>query len=1038
MHKGPIQPLPFRAPEGASRRERFGSHSWSDEARRALETDLRSAVKGEVRFDGGTRAMYSAGGSNYRQVPIGVVIPKDIDDVLEAVRIARLHRAPILGRGGGTSLAGQCCNVALVIDCSKYFNTIVELDPGAGRARVEPGLILDHLRKAAGKHKLTFAPDPSTHNHCTLGGMIGNNSCGVHSLMAGKTDENVYELDILLYDGTRMTVGRTDDPMFERIVREGGRRAEIYQRLRAFRDKYADEIRRRYPPIPRRVSGYNLPALLPENGFDVARALVGSESTCVMVLGATVRLVPNPQYKTLVALAYPDVYRAADDVTRVLEFKPIGLEGMDDRLIEDIRHIGVRSDSLAQLPKGGGWLLVEFGGDSREESDAKANAMVAELAKSGNEPKCRVFDDRSHEEEIWKTREAGLGATAHVTSEHPTWEGWEDSSVPPERLGQYLRGLRALLNRYDYIGDFYGHFGQGCLHTRINFDLLTAPGIRKFRSFIEEAADLVVSHGGSLSGEHGDGQSRAELLPKMFGEELVRAFGEFKTIWDPDGLMNPGKLVDPYRIDENLRFGADYDHEHVRTYFSFEEEHGHFPRAVTRCVGVGECRRVDTGTMCPSFQVTREEKHSTRGRAHLLWEMLEGDPLEGGWQSQEVREALDLCLACKGCKGECPVHVDMATYKAEFLAHYYEKHWRPRTAWAFGLIHWWARLASLAPSFVNAVTQAPGLSAIAKLFSGMPQQRRVPAFAAYTFKNWYQNRTSILESRSSTDSVLLWPDTFNNHFHPEAAIAATELLESGGFNVIVPERDVCCGRPLYDYGLLPLARRTLLNLLEVMREPIRAGVPVVVLEPSCASVLRDEMVNLLPGNDDAKRLRQQVVLLADFVRKHRDRFDLPKFEREVLFHGHCHQKALFDTRGDVDLLKSMGARVNAPNSGCCGMAGSFGFEESHYEVSEKIGERVLLPEVRKADRRALIVADGFSCREQVAQLTGRRAVHLAQALRLAQQEKGKNRDELPEQRVAIDHARETAERLPAYAAVALVALGAGLALMGYFTKSISR
>jgi FAD/FMN-containing dehydrogenase/Fe-S oxidoreductase len=1008
----------------AARHVRFGSHAWSERRRAALERDLQSAVRGEVRFDAASRGLYSTAGSNYRQIPIGVVIPQDVDDLVRAIGICRAHDAPVLGRGGGTSLAGQCCNVAVVFDCSKYMNRVVDLDPAARRARVQPGLILDHLRHAAEEHQLTFGPDPSTHDHCTFGGMIGNNSCGVHSVMAGKTDENVESLDVLTYDGTRLTVGPTSEKELARLVGAGGRVGQIYAGLRSLLDKYADNIRRGFPPIPRRVSGYNLPWLLPENGFNIARALVGSEGTCVMVLEATVRLVHNPGFRTLVALGYADVYAAADDVPHILEYGPIGLEGMDDRLIADIRHIGVNDASLRQLPEGCGWLLVEFGGESRNEADAKAKHMVSALQRRSNPPGCRVFDDRAHEEEIWRTREAGLGATAHVTSDHPTWEGWEDSSVPPDRLGRYLRDLRALLDRYHYIGDFYGHFGQGCLHTRINFDLFTAGGIQTFHAFLEEAADLVVSHGGSLSGEHGDGQSRAELLPKMFSPAVMQAFREFKHVWDPGGMMNPGKIVDPYRADENLRYGTDFNPLRVRTHFQFPEEHGDFSKATMRCVGIGTCRRTDRGTMCPSFQVTREEMHSTRGRAHLLWEMLDGDPVANAWQNEQVREALDLCLACKGCKSDCPVHVDMATYKAEFLSHYYEHHWRPRSAYAFGLIHWWARLASKVPTLVNLLTQAPGLSPLAKWIAGMSRQRRVPAFAAETFQRQHA-RTA--RTWNGGDRVLLWPDTFTNHFHPEIARAACNVLERAGFEVGVPRQTLCCGRPLYDYGFLRLAKRTLENTLHALRDPIRAGVPVIVLEPSCAAVFRDEMINMLPHDQDAKRLASQVQLLGEFVAQHRGRFDWPPLDADLFVHEHCHQKAMAGSRIDIDLLESLGARVSAPDTGCCGMAGSFGFEKEHYDISCRVGERVLLPAVRRAAETGLVVADGFSCREQIAQLTNRHALHLSQVLQLAASNVRASGTAV-ERALVIDHAEETSRRLFAYAAAALVGIGAVMAL----------
>ena len=1023
-------PLPLVVPTSGSRRVRFGAHAWPDEARDALAAALRSRISGEVRFDGASRALYATAGSNYRQVPLGVVIPRTVDDVVETVAACREHGAPLMSRGGGTSLAGQCCNVAVAIDFSKYLNTILAIDPSRKEARVQPGLILDHLRHAAEQHRLTFGPDPSTHDHCTLGGMIGNNSCGVHSVMAGKTDDNVHDLDILLYDGTRMRVGATRDDDLAAIIRAGGRRGEIYQQLKALADKYGDAIRREFPHIPRRVSGYNLPWLLPENGFNVARALVGSEGTCVTVLEATVRLVPSPQFRTLVVLGYPDIYSAGDDIPDILSYGPIGLEGMDDRLVNDIKHIGIRQDSLRKLPEGRGWLLVEFGGDSREEADGRGKHMLDDLARKGNPPSSTMFDNRVDEQQIWRTREAGLGATAHVTSEHPTWEGWEDSSVPPDRLGDYLRAFRKLLDSYDYIGDFYGHFGQGCLHTRINFDLFTAPGITKFRRFIGEAAELVVSFGGSLSGEHGDGQSRAEFLPKMFGPDIMEAFHEFKRIWDPQNRMNPGKIVDPYRVDENLRYGSDYEHPAPATHFGFPAAGANFAHAMQRCVGVGECRRTDRGTMCPSFQVTREEKHSTRGRAHLLWEMLEGDPVTGMWQNEDVKDALDLCLACKGCKGDCPVHVDMATYKAEFLSHYYEGHLRPRHAFAFGLITWWARVASRAPRLVNLLTHTPGLAHFAKFAAGMAMQREIPRFAPRTFRDIFARRPHPRADLAAhpRDKVMLWPDTFNNHFHPDTAIAAADLLENAGFEVLLPKTNVCCGRPLYDYGFLDLARKFLLDVLEGIRPEIRDGIPVVVLEPSCAAVFRDELPNMLPHDEDAKRLASQVTLLAPFVRQHQDRFNLGQIDATLLYHGHCHQKAIFGTRDDVELLESLGAKVDAPDTGCCGMAGSFGFEAGHFDVSQAVGERVLLPAARKTD--GTIVADGFSCREQVIQLAGRHPQHIAEVLRGAQANTASVQETVT--------TKESTHKYAGAAAAACIAIGTGLAAAGLLFRHSQR
>ena len=950
----------------------------SDQALTLLE-ELERDVEGEVRFDPGARALYATDGSNYRHLPIGVVVPKTVDDVVATVAACRRHDLPVLSRGGGTSLAGQCCNTAVVIDWSKQAHRLLELDPEAGFALVQPGIVRDDLDREAERHHLTFGPDTSTHQYATLGGMIGNNSCGVHSVMAGKTEENTEALEVLTYDGVRMRVGPTSDDELARIIAAGGRRGEIYAKLRDLRDRYADLIRERYPRIPRRVSGYNLQQLLPENGFHVARALVGTESTCVTVLEAKVRLVPSPPARSLLVLGYPSVGEAGDDVLEVLEAGPIGLEGIDDRLIEDMKKKHVHPQDIDLVPKGKGWLLVEFGDQSKEESDAKAEALMRKLGKRKAAPTMKLYDDPPLEAKVWEVRESALGATARVPGMPDTWEGWEDSAVPPERLGDYLRELRKLFDRYGYGCSLYGHFGQGCVHTRIDFDLKSDAGIGKYREFVEEAADLVVSLGGSLSGEHGDGQSRAELLPKMFGPELVRAFEEFKAIWDPADRMNPGKIVHPHRLDQDLRYGTDYGPKEPDTHFAYGEDEFSFVRATERCVGVGKCRKTDTGIMCPSYMATREEMHSTRGRTHLLWEMLHGDPIgANGWRDDHVKEALDLCLACKGCKTECPLNVDMATYKAEFLAHYYQGRVRPRAAYAMGLIYWWARLGSMMPGLANFVSHAPVLAGLLKRAGGIASDRQAPRFAPRTLKRWMDGRRRGNQGRPK---AILWPDTFTNHFHPEAGEAAVEVLEAAGFDVVVPARSLCCGRPLYDYGMLGLARRLLRQILDELRPAIRAGIPVIGVEPSCLAVFRDELPNLLPHDEDAHRLATQSFVLSEFLQK--QGWEPPRLPgTKAVVQPHCHHASVMGFDADRKVLEQLGVDAEVLDAGCCGMAGSFGFEAEKYEVSMKVGERRLLPKVRES-ADAMIVADGFSCRTQIEQATGRKAVHLSQLIKMA-------------------------------------------------------
>ncbi len=930
--------------------------------------------------------MYATDSSNYRQAPIGLVIPEDAEDVVAAVAVCRSHGAPILARGGGTSLAGQTCNTAVVFDYSKKMRRILSLSPGQKLATVEPGIVLDRLREAAEEHELTFAPDPATHSRCTLGGMLGNNSCGPHALMGGKTVDNTHSLDLLLYDGTRISVGATTDAELCGIIAAGGRRGGLYAGLKRIRDRYASEIRARFPKIPRRVSGYNLDELLPENGFHVARALVGSEGTCATILSATLDLKDSPQHRRLVTLSFEDQFIAADHVPQVLEWHPIGLEGMDRRLIDMTRRKRLALDDLPLLPDGGGHLLVEFGGWTAEDALAQAEQFVVAASGWRARPAIRHYAGQEAMR-VWRIREQSLGATVFVPNEPHGWEGWEDAAVRPELLGSYLRAIQTLMQRYGYWSAMYGHFGQGCVHMRINFDLESTAGIAKYRAFIDEAADIVIAHGGSLSGEHGDGQSRAALLPKMFGPEIMQAFAEFKTLWDPENRMNPGKLVAPAHAhllqpEEGLRLGHSYKSANPETYFRFPNDHGSFSEATMRCVGVGACRKEGTGTMCPSYMATREEEHSTRGRAHLLWELMQGDVLEHGWQNEQVKEALDLCLSCKACKTECPVNVDVATYKAEFLAHYYERHSHPLRDHAFGRMDQWARLAHLMPGvtprLANAAMRLPGAADLTRRLLQIAPERTLPRFAVRS----YQSRLFDGKGSRNGQPVILWPDTWNNYFYPQALVAAEQVLKSAGLVPRTPRKHVCCGRPLYDFGMLAEARAYLQAILERFSAEIEAGLPFFFLEPSCASVFRDEMLNFFPTDARAQKLAAQSWLFTDGLAQYAPDWKpaAKLVPPDVLVHGHCHHKALGKMDAELALLRATGAEVTLLDSGCCGMAGPFGFEQEKYQVSQQLGERVLLPAVRRTHTDTVIVTDGFSCREQIAQGTSRRAVHVSEVL----------------------------------------------------------
>jgi FAD/FMN-containing dehydrogenase/Fe-S oxidoreductase len=970
--------MKIAVPERVDTRFRGGMASVVEIDRRTLARELRAELEGEVRFDTASRALYASAAGNYRMPPIGVVIPKTVDDVVATHRICHAHAAPLLSRGGGTSLAGQTCNVAVVMDFSKYLNRIVELDVERRIARVQPGVILDQLRDQATRHGVTFGPDPSTHGACTFGGMIGNNSCGTHAVMAEfhgpgpRVSDNVRELEVLTYRGERLRVGADGV----------GLPTALAEALRALGERNAEQIRARYPQIPRRVSGYNLDELLPEKGFNVARALVGTESTCVTVLEATVELIPSPPCRSLLVVGYPSKFEAGDHVPLAREHRPLAIEGVDDTLLEDMTLVGIHQEDLSLMPDGKGWLLVEFGGDTKQEADERAHALMRDLERDGHPPSSmKLYDDPESEQHVWEVREAGLGATAYIPGKPDTYEGWEDSAVPPERVGEYLRRLEQLADRYGYESALYGHYGQGCIHARWNFDLVTREGIKTFRRWLEDASDLVLELGGSLSGEHGDGQSRAELLPKMYGEELVSAFRDFKRIWDPDWKMNPGKVVDPYRVDENLRLGADYRPWRPRVEFGYPQDDGDFAHAANRCVGIGKCRQPGgVDVMCPSFIVTRDELHTTRGRARLFFEMLDGEVVTDGWRSSEVEEALDLCLSCKGCTHDCPVSVDMPTYKAEFLHHHWRGRLRPRHAYAFGLIDQAARLASAAPELANFLTHAPVLAPLAKLAAGMAQEREIPRFAPQTLQQWFRERGG--SANPNGPRVLLWPDTFNNRFHADIGVAAVEAIESAGWQVVMPEGHVCCGRPLYDYGFLKLARRYLRRSLDVLRPYYAEGIPVVGLEPSCLAVFKDELVKLLPHDEDARRLSECAFHFGEFLE--RFEVEVPPLDRSALLWGHCHQKATGGMKCDEAVLRRMGVEHELLTGGCCGLAGSWGFEAGHHEVSVAIGEHALLPKVRELDERRLVVANGFSCATQIEQGgTGRRPLHLAQVIELA-------------------------------------------------------
>ncbi|MEW2262598.1 FAD-binding and (Fe-S)-binding domain-containing protein [Streptomyces sp. NPDC047853] len=940
-----------------------------------LEAALRGAVRGEVAFDVTSRALTTMDASNYRRVPLGVVAPRDADDVAAVLAVCREHAVPVVARGGGTSIAGQATGTGVVLDFTRHMNRLVSLDPGARTAVVQPGLVLDRLQEAAAPHGLRFGPDPSTHSRCTLGGMIGNNSCGSHSVAWGTTADSVDELTVLTARG--------------RSLRLGQGWAGAPPGLRELVDGELARLRTGFPDLPRRISGYALDALLPERGADVARSFCGSEGTLGVLTEAVVRLVEAPRSRALAVLGYADEAGAAEAAAGLLPLGPLTVEGMAVDLVPSTRG----------LPRGGAWLFVETGGDTEAEARARAEAVV----RAADVVDALVVADPAGQRALWRVREDASGTATRMPGGAEAWPGWEDCAVPPARLGAYLRDFRGLLAAHGLRGTPYGHFGDGCIHVRIDFDLLTAAGVARFRRFSEELADVVVAHGGSLSGEHGDGQARAELLPRMYGEETVALFERAKAVWDPDDLLNPGMLVRPAPLDANLRFSV-LPRGPVDVAFGYPADGGDFSAAVRRCVGVAKCRTTSaagSSVMCPSFRATGEEEHSTRGRARLLHEMLAGELVTDGWRSTEVRDALDLCLSCKGCRSDCPVEVDMATYKAEFLHHHYAGRRRPAAHYALGWLPVWLRWASrarLAP-VVNALSAVGPLAAVAKRLGGIAGERHVPRLAGETFSRWWRGRPA---PTGGGDLVVLWPDTFTEHLSPSVGRAAVRVLEAAGLRVALPPTlaggaladgrtwaatalltarrgRVCCGLTYVSTGQLDRARAVLRRTLDLMAPVLETPAPVVVLEPSCAAALRTDLPELLHDDPRAARLAARVVTFAEVLERHAPDWTPPALDVPAVGQTHCHQHAVLGDAADRRLREAAGL-TGELSGGCCGLAGNFGFEAGHYEVSVACAEDQLLPAVREAPEGSVVLADGYSCRTQLEQLAGARARHLAEAL----------------------------------------------------------
>ncbi|WP_433832442.1 FAD-binding and (Fe-S)-binding domain-containing protein [Actinoplanes sp. CA-015351] len=914
----------------------------------------------EVRSDPGTRGMYASDASLYRIPPLAVVRPRTVDEVSAALAVARETGVPLTSRGAGTSVAGNAVGRGIVLDFSRHMNKVLDIDPAAKLAVVEPGTVHAVLQKAVTPHGIRFGPDPSTHPRCTIGGMIGNNACGSRSLAYGRTSDNVAGLELLTAAGEKLTTGydAAGDPYTSGVDL-------LIEKVHTVMGGHLATARTEFDRFGRQVSGYSAHHLLPER-FDLTQALVGSEGTLAVITQATVKLVIDAPVRVVVVLGFRDIVAAGEASPAVVAHGPTSCEGLDSRLL-DVLRARRGPDAVPPLPRGAAWLFVELAGDELGEVLSRAQ----KLAAAGIADDALVVQDPATQARLWRIREDGAGLAGRAPSDKPAWPGWEDAAVPPEKLGAYLARFDQLVTEYDMTSAPFGHFGDGCMHVRLDFPIDQPGGTKVLREFLTDAAKLVGEFGGSLSGEHGDGRARSELLPHMYSADAITLFGRIKHVFDPDNLLNPGVLVDPDPVDADIRAAGHFPIKQLA--MAYPHDGGDLGQAVHRCTGVGKCRADNSaagGVMCPSFLATAEEKDSTRGRARVLQEVVRG---ELPWSHPSVHDSMDLCLACKGCASDCPTGIDMATYKSEVLHQTYQGKLRPRSHYSLGKLPMWARLAGWVPRLANLGTRLPGLRGLALWIAGVDKRRSVPAFARRPFR-----RTFTPAATSGRTPVVLFADSFSDAFSPEVAEATVRVLRAAGYEPQLPSGQVCCGLTWITTGQLDSAKKILSRTVGALAPDARAGIPIVGIEPSCTAVLRSDVHELLPGNEDAAVVARSVHTLAELLASTPGWTPPDLSDVSVIAQPHCHHHAVLGWKSDADLLASTGATVKRL-AGCCGLAGNFGVEIGHYEVSVAVAEQNLLPALDAAPD-AVVLADGFSCRTQVADLRDRPAVHLAQLL----------------------------------------------------------